>query len=204
MTNQPLYNQDDEYLVKQSLMGDKLAFKVIIKNTEALVAQIIFKMVRNSADRKDLVQDVYLKAFKSLSGFKFKSKLSTWIGQIAYNTCLHYIQKKELVLLEKFESDDDLIQELTSKLSYLPDSSVINDTEDLLQAKELLSVLQDAVEKLSPLYKTLITLYHTEELTYAEISQITSLPEGTIKSYLFRARKILKDYLSLTYKRDDL
>ncbi len=60
------------------------------------------------------------------------------------------------------------------------------------------------IEKLPPIYRTLITLYHNEELTYEEIIQITTLPEGTVKNYLFRARKALKDGLLRQYKKDEI
>ena len=67
--------------------------------------------------------------------------------------------------------------------------------------KKLSEILKIEIDKLSPVYKTLIMLYHNEELSYAEIAQITELPEGTVKSYLNRARKALKDNLSPFYQK---
>ena len=204
MTKRPPHNDTDESLVKLTLSGDRYAFGRIIKNTEGLVAQIIFNMVKIPSDRKDIVQDVYLKVFKNLAGFKFKSKLSTWVGQITYNTCLHYIRKKKLVLIETLKDNEEEILDSISQLEYLQNNSTYSSTEKILQAKELSSILQFEVEKLSPVYRTLIKLYHNEELSYSEVSQITSLPEGTIKSYLSRARRVLQRNLLSTYKRDDL
>jgi RNA polymerase sigma factor (sigma-70 family) len=197
-------NHTDEQLVKRTLEGDRHAYGLIVKNTEGLVAQIVFKMISIPADRKDLAQDVYLKAFSNLPGFRFQAKLSTWIGQIAYNSCLHYLEKKKLVLLEDFEVDDNVQEDSLRKISDSFTASLGNDTEKLLSEKELSAILKVEIEKLSPLYKTLITLYHNEELSYAEIAQITALPDGTVKNYLFRARKILKVNLLLNYKREDL
>jgi RNA polymerase sigma factor (sigma-70 family) len=197
-------NHADEHLVKRTLKGDRHAYGLIVKNTEGLVAQIIFKMISIPADRKDLAQDVYLKAFNNLQNFRFQAKLSTWIGQIAYNTCLHYLEKKKLVLLEEFGEDDGDQSESLRRIndSFVP--LLENDTEKLLSNKELSAILKIEIDKLPPLYKTLITLYHNEELSYAEIAQITALPDGTVKNYLFRARKILKENLLLHYKREDL
>ena len=98
----------DKDLVEKVLRGDTNAFSIIIKNTEALVAQIVFKMIGNEEDRKDLAQDIYLKAYKNLSSFRFGSKLSTWIGQIAYNACTDYLRKKKLVLGGAMFEDNDL------------------------------------------------------------------------------------------------
>ena len=79
-----------------------------------------------------------------------------------------------------------------------------NESENVLIRKELSQILNSEIERLQPVYKTLITLYHNEELSYEEIAQITTLPEGTIKNYLFRARKMLKESLLLNYKREEL
>ena len=193
----------DQLLVDKVLCGDTNAFKFIMKNTEGLVAQIIFKMIPNSEDRKDIAQNIYLKTFQKLKSFKFQSKLSTWVGQIAYNTCVNYLEKKKLVLLDNNnddnESADGALEILSNKFHQFK-----NETEEFIFKKELSEILKIEIDKLSPVYKTLITLYHNEELNYSEIAEITELPEGTVKNYLFRARKTLKDNLLLTYKREAL
>ena len=73
----------DQPLVEMVLKGNTNAFKTIMKNTEDLVAQIVFKMIPIAEDRKDIAQDIYLKTFQKLNTFQFRSKLSTWIAQIA-------------------------------------------------------------------------------------------------------------------------
>lgn len=196
--------QTDQYWIDKVLDGDTNAFASIIQNTEGLVTQIVFKMISRAEDRKDIAQDIYLKAFKSLSGFRYQSKLSTWIAQISYNTCLTYLEKKKLVLLdnrdEHTEPDDDSL-ELAGGKSVLV---LFNQTENDIFQRELNEILKSEIERLSPLHRTLITLYHNEELSYEEIARITQLPEGTVKSYLFRARRSLKDNLLSKYKREEL
>ena len=197
MSNLKNEQLSDQRLVTAVLNGDRYAFGSIIKKTEGLVAQMTFKMISSPGDRKDIAQDVYLKAFKNLRGFKFQSKLSTWIGQIAYNTCLHYLEKKKLVLIDNFGEDGEIPENNLNK-------DVRNDTEEKLFSKELADMLHSEIEQLKPLYKMLISLYHQEELSYAEIAEITSLPEGTVKNYIFRARKILKENILLKHKRNEL
>ena len=183
-------------LVERVLSGDTNAFSIIIANTERLVIQIIFKMIPYGEDRRDIAQDVFMKAFQSLKNFRFQSKLSTWIGKIAYNTCLNYLEKKKFVLLDdRNESSREELEILNARNNFLN-----SETENDIFARELSEILKIKIDQLSPLFKTLITLYHNEELSYAEIAQITELPEGTVKSYLFRARKILKDSVLRTYK----
>lgn len=194
-------NFTDKYLIEKVLGGNTGAFSIIIKNTERLVAQIVFKMISNNEDREDIAQDIYLKAFKKLESFKFQSKLSTWIGQIAYNTCLNYLEKKKLIFLE-YNFDNETQEEALENLSNK--KNLANETEKQLFQKELSQILIIEIEKLQPIYKVLINLYHNEELSYIEISQITQLPEGTVKNYLFRARKTLKENLLRLHKKEEL
>ena len=183
----------DKQLVERVLKGDNNAFGMIIQQTEGLVTQIVFKMVSRKEDHKDIAQDIYLKAYKNLPGFKFQSLLSTWIASIAYNTCLNYLEKKKLVLV----IDDD------EKNEEHANSDTLEEYERLFQ-KDLNEILKMSIDQLQPLYKTLIILYHKEELSYRDISLITNLPEGTVKNYLFRARKSLKEIILQQYKKDEL
>jgi RNA polymerase sigma-70 factor (ECF subfamily) len=203
VSNKNENNVADQPLVEMVLSGDTNAFKTIMKNTEGLVAQIVFKMIPIAEDRKDTAQDIYLKTFKKLNTFKFRSKLSTWIAQIAYNTCLSYLEKKKLIFpgnnINDDESADNAFEILNNR-----NASLKNETENIIFQKELSQILKTEIDKLSPVYKTLITLYHNEELPYSEIAEITNLPEGTVKSYLFRARKTLRNNLLLTYKKEAL
>jgi RNA polymerase sigma-70 factor, ECF subfamily len=194
------YTLSDKSLVDMVLRGETGAFAAIIKNTEALTAQIVFKMISNAEDRKDIAQDIYLKVFNKLSAFRFESKLSTWIAQIGYNTCLSYLEKKKLILRGNFQDDETDALELLSNRS----NSQNNETEKVISKKELSVILRTEIENLPPVYKTLITLYHSEDLSYEEISEIVQLPQGTVKSYLFRARKMLKENLLSKYKKEEL
>lgn len=193
-------SSSDHILVGKVLGGDTKAFSIIILQTERLVTQIVFKMIANTEDRRDIAQDVYLKAFQKLSGFRFQSKLSTWIGQIAYNTCLNHLEKRRLLLSDKQFTENDADKGLENgdqNISHI-------ETDTPLIKKELSMILQTELENLSPIYRTLLTLYHTEEMSYSEIAQITELPDGTVKNYLFRARRALKEALLKKFKKEDL
>src|SRR5450432_1096614 len=104
-------------------------------------------MISNKEDRRDIAQDVYLKAYKNLSSFRSEAKLSTWIARIAYNTCLNYLEKKKLLLM------DDM--EFTEKRAG-------DNITFFLDQKESSLIVGAAIEKLPPVLKTLITLYHNE------------------------------------------
>jgi RNA polymerase sigma factor (sigma-70 family) len=192
----------DKYLVDRVLRGDTRAFGIIIKNTELLVAQIVFKMVSTAEDRKDLAQDIYLKTFQNLGGFKFQSKLSTWIARIAYNTCLSWLEKKKPLLTGNFHEEDKWNHLSTENGHHL--SEVSSESESLVFQKELSGILRKEMNELPPIYQTLLALFHHESMTYQELTQVTGLPEGTVKSHLFRARKMLKENLLSKYKKEAL
>jgi len=89
----------DKVIVTNILNGNIQDFAMIVKSTEKLVTQVVRKMTTNVDDQMDLVQDIYLKAYQNLPSFKFKSKLSTWIANIAYNTTVNYLQKKRIPII---------------------------------------------------------------------------------------------------------
>ena len=202
MNNNTGQNTTDQNLVERVLSGDHSAFGIIVKNTENLVAKIVFDTIPNDGDRKDIAQDIYLKAFQKLSGFKFQSRLSTWIAQISYNTCIDHLRKKKLVLIEETheeEGSDETLDYINSSKGMIADGA-----DSVIIEKRLAEIVRSGIDKLPTIYKTLVTLYHNEELSYDEIGIITGLPAGTVKSYLFRARKQLKNELLLQYKKEDL
>jgi RNA polymerase sigma-70 factor (ECF subfamily) len=184
----------DRILVERVLSGNTRAFGTIIRDTEGLVAQIVFKMIPDREERRDIAQDIYLKVFQKLDSFRFQSKLSTWIARIAYNTCINQLEKNKTSLIgNQYPTPNDREDE-----HEYPDGQNL---EENLMGAEFADLLASEIEKLPPLYKLLITLYHHQELSYSEIAQIVALPEGTVKSYLFRARKMLRERIQMIYNK---
>lgn len=178
----------DQHIVKEALKGNSNGFTEIIRLTSRIVAQITFTMITGSEDRKDVIQDIYLKTWKNLEGFQFKSRLTTWIAQIAYRTCLNYLERKKIkVAIDLDDIHEEKIRE-----------------EPTPYSKDLKEIIKTEIEELPMMYKTLIILYHQEELSYEEIAQVTGMSMGTVKSYLFRARRLLKEKLLTKYKKEEL
>jgi RNA polymerase sigma-70 factor (ECF subfamily) len=186
---------DSRLLVKKTLAGTKKAFESIIEGHQRLVSHIVFRMIQNASDREDVCQDVFLKVYQNLRGFQFEAKLSTWIARIAYNTCLNYLEKKRVPLFDDLTSEEKTI-ETVSDCSVRPD--------EIVEGREVFSLLQNEIEKMPVHYRTIVTLYHLDQMSYKEIGEMMELPEGTVKSYLFRARRLLKERLLTKYQREDL
>jgi RNA polymerase sigma-70 factor (ECF subfamily) len=186
---------DARQLVNEILAGNTVAFERIIKCYERLVSHIVFRIVTNEADQQDVCQEVFIKVFHNLPKFQFESKLSTWIGKIAYNTCINYLKKKKVPLFDDYVGSDQSMD------NYLTETVC---PDDFAEARDLNARLQVEISKLPVQFRTILTLYHLDEMSYAEIAEITQLPDGTVKSYLFRARKQLKERLVAKYQLEEL
>lgn len=189
------HREESRELVTRILAGNTDEFQTVIERYQKLVAHIVFKMVTIGADREDICQDVFVKVYQKLGSFKFESKLSTWIATIAYNTSLNYLEKKKVPLV------DDLMPE-ENGLERLPTDLI--SPEDTTDNRNISEVLIEEIDQLPVQYGTILVLYHLEEMPYKEISNITGMPDGTVKSHLFRARKLLKDRLLAKYRQEDL
>jgi RNA polymerase sigma-70 factor (ECF subfamily) len=186
---------DSKLLVKKTLAGNKKAFESIIQQHQRLVSHIVFRMVANQADREDICQDVFVKVYQHLESFQFGSKLSTWIAKIAYNTCLNYLEKKKVLLFDDVSSDGRSMESLPGDT---------RGPDRLAEEKQTSSLLRKEIKKLPVRYRTIITLYHLDHMSYDEIAEAMELPQGTVKSHLFRARRLLKERLMSKYQPEDL
>lgn len=180
-------------MIQRISKGDKNAYQHIVLEYQKMVTVLVYRMISNSADLEDICQDIFIKVYNHLEGFRFQSKLSTWIAKIAYTSTLNYIQKKRPDLM-----DNTLIE------SKLKENALEHNPSAILESKDTQNHLNQAIERLPIQYKMVLTLYHIEEKSYTEISNILNMPEGTVKNYLFRARKQLKSYLQTHYQRESL
>lgn len=136
-----------------------------------------------------------MKIYQNLSSFRSESKLSTWIAKIAYNTCINYSEKRKLPLWDDLPSQAQTPGSLQDRGGQ-PDC--------FTEEKEITIHLHSEIEKLPVHFRTILTLYHLDGMSYDEIGKITGMPEGTVKSYLFRARRLLKERLLAKYQPEDL
>lgn len=149
-----------------------------------------------------------MKIYQNLGKFEFKSKLSTWIAKIAYNSCINYLKKKKVPLYDDLaEAETPAAGESSGERAAGYIDSVAGDMpaqDEMMMIQELSQFLHEEINQLPVQYRTILTLYHLDELSYKEIEEITNLPEGTVKSYLFRARKLLKERLLEKYPAEEL
>ena len=197
--------QAEKAQIEKILSGDMAAFRDFVDEYQRLVCHVVFRMVLNESDREELSQEVFVKIYQNLGKFEFKSKLSTWIAKVAYNTCINYLKKKKIPLYDDLAEAGFSSPGESAADPYI--ETVAGESrgqDDLMMTQELNQFLHAEINRLPVQYRTVLTLYHSDELSYKEIGEIVNLPEGTVKSYLFRARKLLKERMLEKYPAEEL
>ena len=176
-----MISEDTIMLAKQ---GDRDAIVEILKSAEHDIYQTSYYLTKNEADAKDLTQDSLLRIYQKFHTYQGQASVKVWAQRITTNIFLDKVRKKKAQL---FSLDDHEAYE------YIPEegSSVEDQVEGHLKNQEV----RDAVTKLPEQYKIVIILRYLQDMTYREISEILEIPENTVKTHLFRARKLLKDLL---------
>ena len=186
---------EETYLVKQVLSGNREAFESLIRQYEGLVLHIVTPLIGINADREDICQDVFLKVYEKLNGFQFRSKLSTWIGNIAYNTSINFLKRKKNILLSDLApTESGAEDDITVAFGNVQQDDSLN-AEEILVEREKMSSLVKAIDELPALQRSILLLFYQDELTLEEIGEISEIPVNTVKSHLFRARRTLKEKL---------
>lgn len=182
---------NDAELINQILNGNMNAFTFLVNRYQKLVVHITGRLIQRHDELEDVCQEVFLKVYQNLGKYRNECKLSTWIATIAYNTSINY--------LRKFKKADEVNPDDSVAFRNLTDYKS-NDFEK----DDLHRYIRDQIELLPVQYRTVLTLFHLEEFSYQEIEQITGMPEGTIKSYLFRAKALLKEKLKFVVDGNSL
>ncbi|WGE32648.1 RNA polymerase sigma factor RpoE [Actinobacillus genomosp. 2] len=175
----------DQELVERAQKGDKKAFNLLVVRYQNRVAGLLTRYVSRD-DIPDIVQESFIKAYRSLESFRGESAFYTWLYRIAVNTAKNHLTAlgrrppKEDILAEDAESFDVGVQ---LRESDTPENMVLSD--------ELKRVVFDTIENLPEELKTAITLRELEGLSYEEIAEVMQCPVGTVRSRIFRAREAI-------------
>jgi len=177
----------DRALVDAVLGNERGAFERLVRQYQGLCFHVINRMVRHPDDTRELCQDAFLRVHKYLHQYRGESSLQGWIGQVAYSVAKRHLERKRIPIQEA--ADPDAHQAL------LENAGDGFDLEASTVDEESARCLHAEIGKLPPLQRTVLTLYHLDEVPIAEIAAMTGLAEGTIKSHLFRSRQRLRQAL---------
>ena len=184
---------DEKALMQRAQQGDTDAFEYIVTAYERKVYALALRSTGSEADAADLTQEVFLRAWRSLSKFRGDSAVSTWLYRITMNICIDFSRRKTV---QPVPLTDEEGTELP-----LPDNRAAHSPEAALEQQELSAELQSALQELSEEHRQAILLRDISGLSYQEIGRMLSLEEGTVKSRLSRARRNLR---SILFKRGNI
>ncbi|MBI5015888.1 MAG: sigma-70 family RNA polymerase sigma factor [Deltaproteobacteria bacterium] len=183
---------DESQLVERARGGDFDAFEVLVGRSEAKAYNHLLRLVGNTEDARDLLQETYLSAYKNLSAFKGDSSFGTWVYRIATNHALMRLRKKQ----PQEVAIDDVQIPTHEELKGRNISDWAIDPKEAVLRKELREVLQEAIQGLPPLYRAVVVLRDVDELSTEETAAALGITEGAVKTRLHRARIFLREALA--------
>jgi RNA polymerase sigma-70 factor (ECF subfamily) len=184
----------DEELIARFQDGDNYAFDLLVKRYKDPLMNFIFRFVGEKNEAEDIVQETFLRLFKNKHYYKEIAKFSTWIYTIAINLAKTKVikkQKNKVFSLSSAYDDEDKDFDVKDD-AYLPDDNANSRFQDEL--------IQKALDSIPENYRKLVILRDIEEFSYEEISEMTGLPMGTVKSRINRGREKLQKLLKDIYK----
>jgi len=175
---------DEDDLVRKARDGDRRAFDRLVALHLPQVWATVWRVLRHREDTEDVVQETFVTAHRSLSGFRGDAKLSTWLHRIAVTRALNHLERAE----EKRRRASDPIDPET-----VDGPVAIGTPLTALEAKELMRRLADCLKKLPAAWRAVLALREVEEHSYERIAETLHVELGTVRSRLARARAFLKD-----------
>lgn len=174
-------NGTDWDIIQQIIQGDSQAFREIVERYKNAVFALCYRMVQNREEAEDLSQEVFVKAYNSLTKYNPEYKFSTWILRIATNTTIDYLRKNRIQTLP-------LEEEIKTK------HETVSAEETFFEQNKQRKI-EKAIGELPEEYRSLILLYHYHGLSYKEMAENMNLPMSKVKNRLHRGRHLLKESL---------
>jgi len=180
---------NDEFIVSQIAAGQKDLFRLLVRRYKRPVYGMGLSFFRNAEDASDFTQEVFLKIYRSLPRFEERSRFSTWLYKIAYNTAINGVNRRK-----EYQSLAEVVIE--------PSDS--DTPERLMIRKAAREAVLASLQELPERYRVCIDLFFFYDCSYREIEAITGFPVNTIKSHVFRAKKLLREKLGGIRGSDEL
>ena len=177
-------------IVKRILAGEKELYEILIRRNNQKLYRTIRSYIQDSAELEDIMQNTYLKAFEKLYQFKHTAQFSTWLIRIGINETLARLRTSRKII--SLSNPSTLID--NDRLSELSDSNQLNPEKEIIR-KEVKQILEAAIDKLSPKYRTVYILREIEGLSIREVADCLDISISNVKVRLHRAKAIIKEDL---------
>jgi RNA polymerase sigma-70 factor (ECF subfamily) len=185
----------DPELVVRARQGSEAAYRELLGRYQRPVFSLVYRMVRDREQAEDLTQEAFVRVFNHIDRYDPQYKFSSWIFKIANNLTIDFLRKKEPETVSIDGSRNARTDEDVEATRITVESRDEN-PEEQLESKQLGDEIERAIGELRPEYRTAIVLRHVEGRAYEEIAEIMSVPLGTVKTYIHRARAELRGTLA--------
>jgi RNA polymerase sigma-70 factor (ECF subfamily) len=189
-TPAPTIPEVDPELLRKAQAGDEAAFGAVMRTCYDRSFRLVYSIVGNEADARDVCQEVWLTVWKQLPGFRGDAKFSTWLHPIAVRRAIDHLRKRRRWYdrFLPFSTGDDSVESV-------PEPATTTDARDETAANEDVQRLRDALATLPPKHRAVLALREVEGLSYEQIATATGIPAGTVMSRLYHARRLLAQKL---------
>ncbi|MFE5322790.1 RNA polymerase sigma factor [Paenibacillus sp. NPDC056579] len=179
--------EEDLILIEHALQGDDQAYARLVDKYKNKLYTFILGMMGQPEDAQDVAQEVFIKAYFHLRNYTGASKFWTWLYRIAYNQCMDEFRRRK----RRGHSVD--VEDITIRDENTPES--------ILMEKEKLKRMHETILALPEMYRTVVLLKHTQELSCQQIGEILEIPENTVRVRLHRARIKLRESMAVNEER---
>ncbi len=185
----PSYSeQEEEKLVVASKHGDQDAFAQLVQQHQRRVFNLVFRMLGQYEEANEVSQETFLAAWQGLPSFRGDARFSTWLYRIAYNCALKQLEQRKR---------DRAIQAGVQAERMMASASQQECVDAQLESHARQALIHEQLSNLPAKYRIVLVLRHLQDMTYEEMAEILTMPIGTIKTHLFRARNLLKERLEM-------
>ncbi|HLN64053.1 MAG TPA: sigma-70 family RNA polymerase sigma factor [Symbiobacteriaceae bacterium] len=195
---EPVFGPDEEtMLIERCQAGDRLAFEEIFNLYRDDVFRFAYLVVRDSSLAQDVVQEAFLKVFRSIHKFQFRSSFKSWLYRVAVNEAITILRRRRIK--EDLDPTPDAsrgMETAQATREWQPEEAVLESEERRL--------LRGAIGQLDPVHRTVVVLKYFDEFSDTEIAAVIGCPPGTVKSRLHRARELLRNAMARQMGRPDL
>ena len=188
---------EDSELIQRSRLGDMTAFEQLVHKHDKQVLSIAARYVTSAEDAKDIYQEVFIRVFRGLKGFRMRSEFATWLHRITVNCCLTHKSRRTRHVHVSLDGDSDGDDQDAHAVEL---STTDQPTDQQSMNMEIRHYVQEALESLSPKQRLVFTLKHYEGYKLREIAVMMKCTEGTVKRYLFLATHQLRARLKEVYE----
>lgn len=186
----------DRKLVRALRARDEDAFTELVHVYQHKVFNVVYRILGDRQEAEDVAQEVFITVFKHIDQFRGDAKFSTWLYRIATN---HARNRIKYLSRRARKQHQDIADTPEGEMSDNPLSSSVARPDRQAQAHELEDIIKLGMQALQAEHREIIVLRDIENMSYSEISEVTGLAQGTVKSRLFRARVALKEYVQARY-----